>query len=76
MDRETKANFTRHIQKLTETALTCADQERKDDAVRSLMCMALLRAPEDHPNYAGSMTPLIEKAVLLLGETPGSLSRH
>jgi hypothetical protein len=39
---ETDAAFAAHIRKLQWLALRCSDQDRREDAVRSLACMVLL----------------------------------
>lgn len=42
MDAATRAAFVAHVRKLESLSINCEEEERKEDAVRSLACMALL----------------------------------
>ena len=76
MTPEAKASFEEHIEKLAVLAINCHDEDRMMDARRSLCCMVLLRASEDHPDYAGGMTKLIEAAVLRVSGLPPESELH
>jgi hypothetical protein len=52
------------IDKLTELAISCPDDDRRDDAKRTVCMLAVMFTSKDHPDHPGNLVPHIEGSVL------------